>query len=232
MRKIIVAGIVVGLMGAVAAIAWVSTRAPQSPQTIRVGILIYEGVFNTEFIAPLDILNHTAGRLDGRMEVFTVSPAKGPVRTAEGLRVLADYTFDSAPEIDWLVVPSGENYLTDIENESLVDWISSAGDHASIIHSNCWGAYLLAAAGLLDGRKATTYPDSVADFAERFPAINVQRESMLVDDSGAVTTAGGVISFDGALYLVEKHYGLEMASGVASGLVIDWEARRVKLGLE
>ena len=232
MRKVVVAGAVLGLIGAVAAIAWVTTRAPQSPQPVRVGILIYEGVFNTEFIAPLDILTHTAGRLEGQMEVFTVSPAEGPVRTAEGLRVLADYTFDSVPGIDWLVVPSGENYLTDIENDSLVGWISGAGDHASIIHSNCWGAYLLAAAGLLDGRKATTYPDSVGDFAERFPKIDVQRESMLVDDSGAVTTAGGVISYDGALYLVEKHYGVELASGVASGLVIDWEARRAKLGLE
>lgn len=231
MKKLAAAGVVTGLLIVLTAYAWVQTRAPQSPRPIRVGILVYAGVFNTEFIAPLDIFNHASGQLNGQMEVFTVSPVEGPVRTAEGLRVLADYTFDTVPEIDWLVVPSGENYLTDIEDRTLVDWISGTGDHASVIHSNCWGAFLLAAAGLLDGRKATTYPDTVDDFAARFPKIDVQRESMLVDDGGAVTTAGGVISYDGALYLVEKHFGRALATSVASGLVIDWPLRRAELDL-
>lgn len=218
---------------AILALGLVTACSPEGRQggesaagTIRVGILVYQGVFNTEFIAPLDIFTHTAGRLDGRMEVFTVSPGEGAVRTAEGLRVTADYNFGNAPGIDWLVVPSGENYRTDIENRKLVAWIAEVGGRAEVVHSNCWGAFLLAAAGLLDGREATTFPASLDEFAGQFPKISVQRDLILVDDSGAVTTAGGVISYDGALYLVEKHFGPEMAEAVASGLVIDWEQRR------
>lgn len=196
-------------------------------QPLRVGILIYDGVFNTEFVAPLDVFNHAAGRLEGKMEVFTVSPTEGPVTTAEKLRVVADYSFADAPSIDWLVVPSGENFRTDVKDKTLVGWIRKVGNRAKVDHSNCWGAILLGGAGLLDGKRATTFPDSTKEFAEMFPKVKVQHDALLVDDNGAVTTAGGVVSYDGALYLVEKHFGLELARGVAEGLVIDWDARRL-----
>ena len=217
----------------VAGLSACSTSGPEQPpeqiqdQPLRVGILIYDGVFNTEFIAPLDIFNHAAGRLEGKMEVFTVSPTEGPVTTAEKLRVVADYTFASAPAIDWLVVPSGENYRTDVKDNTLVGWIRKVGSRAKVVHSNCWGAILLGGAGLLDGKRATTFPSSTAAFAKMFPEVKVQHDALLVDDDGAVTTAGGVVSYDGALYLVEKHFGLELASGVAEGLVIDWNSRRM-----
>ena len=207
----------------------VSAQEEPAGKPVRAGILIYDGVFNTEFIAPLDIFNHAQGRIPGRFQVFTVAPTREAVTTAENLRVLPDYGFDDAPTLDWLVVPSGENYLTDIKDKRLVDWISSAGERAQVIHSNCWGAFLLAAAGLLDGREATTYPSSFDEFAERFPKVKVRRDAQLVDDNGAVTTAGGVISYDGALYLIEKYYGLELARSLADGLVIDWDARRTAL---
>ncbi len=206
-----------------------SAGEARAPNHIRVGILIYEGVFNTEFIAPLDVFDHAAGRTEGKLEVFTVSPTDDLVTTAEGLRVKADYSFKTSPPIDWLVVPSGENYRKDVGNQTLIDWISGVGDHAQVIHSNCWGAILLAGAGLLDGRHATTFPASTKEFAEMFPRVKVEHDAMLVDDSGAVTTAGGVLSYDGALYLVEKEFGLETARGVAEGLVIDWDTRREAL---
>jgi transcriptional regulator GlxA family with amidase domain len=125
-----------------------------------------------------------------------------------------------------LIVPSGENYRSDIKDEALVGWIRRVGNSATVVHSNCWGAFLLGAAGLLDGKQATTYPQSLDEFAQAFPRVNVRRGSLLVDDNGAVTSAGGVVSYDAALYIVEKHLGSEIAQGVATGLVIDWEDRR------
>jgi transcriptional regulator GlxA family with amidase domain len=196
------------------------------PQRLRVGILVYEGVYNTEFIAPLDVLNHAATHTGGQLVVFTVSPRLGSVTTAEDLRVLPQYSFSTAPAIDWLIVPSGANYRTDMENETLVAWIRATGRRAQVVHSNCWGAFLLGAAGLLDGKQATTYPQSLDEFAQRFPDVNVRRDLQLVDDNGVVTSAGGVVSYDAALYLVEKHFGAQVARKVATGLVIDWDARR------
>jgi transcriptional regulator GlxA family with amidase domain len=140
--------------------------------------------------------------------------------------VLPRYSFSTVPAIDWLIVPSGANYRTDMENETLVAWIRATGRRAQVVHSNCWGAFLLGAAGLLDGKQATTYPQSVDEFAQRFPSVHVRRDVQLVDDNGVVTSAGGVVSYDAALYLVEKHFGAQVARKVATGLVIDWDARR------
>jgi transcriptional regulator GlxA family with amidase domain len=155
-----------------------------------------------------------------------VAPELGSVTTAEGLRVLPRYSFATSPEIDWLIVPSGEDYRTDINDEVLVGWIRRTGSQAAIVHSNCWGAFLLGAAGLLDAKQATTYPQSLEEFAQAFPRVKVRRDSLLVDDGGAVTSAGGVVSYDAALYIVEKHLGTDVAERVATGLVIDWKDRR------
>lgn len=201
-----------------------SAQSQSAP--IRVGILVYEGVYDTEFIAPLDVFHHAGGLTGGKLLVFTVSPRAGTVRTAEGLRIQADYTFQNAPAIDWLVVPSGANYKTDQANPALVGWIRKVGRKSKLVHSDCWGAFLLGAAGLLDGKQATTFPASLDEFAQRFPRVQVRRDLKLVDDAGAVTSAGGDVSFDAALYLVEQHFSLDVARRVAAGLVIDWDTRR------
>lgn len=201
---------------------------PAQDRPLRVGILVYDGVYNTEFIAPLDVFDHAATHTDGRLQVFTVAPELGSITTAEGLRVLPRYTFAASPEIDWLIVPSGKNYRADMKDESLVGWIRKMGGPAAIVHSNCWGAFLLGAAGLLDGKQATTYPQSLDEFAQAFPRVKVRRNSLLVDDDGTVTSAGGVVSYDAALYIVEKQLGADVAERVATGLVIDWKERRAE----
>ncbi len=193
---------------------------------VRIAILVYDGVYDTEFIAPLDVFNHAATRSSGKLQVFTVSPRAGTVKTAEGLRVQADYTFANAPEVDWLIVPSGKNYKTDMQDKSLVGWIRRVGAKSKIVHSNCWGAFLLGAAGLLDGKEATTFPASLDEFTQAFPKVKVRRDLHLVDDGPAVTSAGGDVSYDAALYLVEKHFGADLANAIAGGLVIDWKSRR------
>lgn len=199
---------------------------PAQPERVRVGILVYDGVYNTEFVAPLDVFHHAATLSHGRLEVFTIALTFGRVTTAEGLRIFPDYSFTTTPPIDWLVVPSGKNYRSDVENPSLVAWIRQVGSKAKVVHSNCWGAFLLGAAGLLDAKQATTYPASLDEFARRFPQVTVRRDQRLVDDNNVVTSAGGVVSYDAALYLVEKYLGTELARKVAAGLVIDWDARR------
>lgn len=203
--------------------------APQKPaKTLRVGILVYEGVYDTEFIAPLDVFSHAASRSGGKVQVFTISPGARLVKTAEGLRVQADYAFANAPQMDWLIVPSGANYRKDMEDRRLVGWIRDTGGKSKLVHSNCWGAFLLGAAGLLDGKQATTFPSSLDEFAKAFPKVKVRRDVHLADNGGAVTSAGGDVSYDAALYLVEKHLGADLANAIAEGLVIDWKARRTK----
>ncbi len=136
---------------------------------IRVAILICDGVYDTELIAPLDVFNRAGSHTRGQIRVFTVAPGTGPVATAERLHIVPQYSFANAPGIDWLVVPSGTHYRTDLNNRILVGWIRTVGRRSKVVHSNCWGAFLLGAAGLLDGREVTTFPASLDEFVQRFP---------------------------------------------------------------
>ncbi len=202
-------------------------NSPAGEGALSVGFLIVDGVYNTELTAPYDIFHHTPFHVAPGMRVFSVGP--GPVVTSfEGLRLIPDFDYDSAPPVDVLVVPSAEHSMdTDLEDEAMLAYVRRAGAQADFVVSLCDGAFVLAAAGLLDGQRATTFPSDIPRFAEVFPAIDVVRDVSFVHDGKAITSAGGAVSFDASLYLVELLYGAEVARGVAGGLVIDWNVDAV-----
>jgi transcriptional regulator GlxA family with amidase domain len=173
-----------------------------SPERRYVLILIYPGVYNTEFMAPYDVFDHAGHHMDGTLEVVTVAADRGPVRTYEGLQVLPDHTFEDAPPAEILIVPSGENSERDMADDRLVGWIRDRARTARLTISHCWGAFLLAKAGLLDGVKATTFPPDVGKLGTMFPEIQVVPEARFVDAGRVITSAGGVYSFDASLYAV------------------------------
>ena len=192
---------------------------------LAAGFLIVDGVYNTELTAPYDIFHHVRFHTDPDpgMEVFTVSPDGGPVTTFEGLRLEADHSFESAPEIDVLVVPSAEHSMdTDLENEAMMAWVREVGSRARYLVSLCDGAFVLAHAGLLDGLACTTFPGDQDRFAERFPHLDLKRGVSFVHDGKAITAQGGARSFDPAMYLVDHLYGEKVARGVGRGMVIAW----------
>ena len=97
-------------------------------RALKAGFLVIDGVYNTELTAPYDILQHTIFHTEPGIEVFTVSPDGEPVRTFEGLRITPDHSFESAPEIDILVVPSAEHNMdTDLDDETLIKWVLTTG---------------------------------------------------------------------------------------------------------
>ena len=202
-------------------------RAPLAElaqRELSVGFVMIDGVYNSELMAPFDILQHTIFHTQPGMKVFTVSPSLEPVRSFEGLRILPDYTFEDAPSIDVLVVPSAEHNLdTDLEDERLIEFVRSRGQRAAFVISLCDGAFVLAAAGLLDGLEATTFPSDIARMRELFSEVEVLEGLSFVHDGKAITSAGGAKSYDPALYLCELLYGAGKARGIAGGLVIEWK---------
>jgi transcriptional regulator GlxA family with amidase domain len=192
---------------------------------LQAAFLVLDGVFNTELTAPFDILHHTVfhtGDLPG-IEVFTVSPQGAEVTTFEGLRIQPDYSFESAPAIDILVVPSAEGSMDKyLEDRELIDWVRRVGENALYIVSLCDGAFVLAEAGLLDHYACTTFPGDQDRFAEAFPVVDLRREPSFVHDGKAMTSQGGAKSFDVAMYLVEHLYGEQVATNVGRGLIISW----------
>ena len=208
-----------------------STIEPLNPGTEwNVAFLIVDGVYNSELVAPMDILHHTVFHVQPGMKVFTVGPSTEPVTTFEGLRILPDYSWnDSLPKIDVLVVPSAENSMSsDLENESMISFVREAGTDAEYYMSLCDGAFVLAQAGLLDGLETTTFPSDIPKFREMFPHLTVHEGVSFVHDGKAITSAGGAKSYDPALYLSEILYGNTAAKGIGKGLVIDWDVTQVK----
>ena len=195
-------------------------------EPFNAAFLMIDGVYNSELMAPFDIFQHTIFHTDGGIQVFTVNETLDTVTTFEGLRLIPDYAFDSPdlPEIDILVVPSAEHNMdSDLENETLIKWVEDIGSKADYLISLCDGAFVLAKAGLVDGKESTTFPTDIARYRETFPSLTVHEEVTFVHHDYLLTSAGGAKSYDVALYLVHHLYGDKVAKGVGRGLVIDWD---------
>lgn len=194
-------------------------------RSLAVGFLVVDGVYNSELMAPYDIFHHTPFHTDPApgMKVFTVSPDGRPLTTFEGLVLTPHHSFADAPSIDILVVPSAEHSMdSDLENEAMIEWVRRVGSEALFVVSLCDGAFVLAEAGLLDTVACTTFPGDVDRFAERYPQLDLRRDVSFVHDGSRLTSQGGALSYDVAMYLVDHLYGEKVAHGVGGGLIIDW----------
>jgi transcriptional regulator GlxA family with amidase domain len=194
----------------------VQASAPAQSAQKNVGILIFDGVFITEFSAPFDTYKHVGKEVN----VFTVAPRKGAIKTYEGVTLQPDYAFGQEPRVDVLVVPSGIHSIdSDMDDAAFIGWIQGKAKSAEYVTSHCWGAFSLAKAGLLDGRECTTFPSSIDDLQKKFPKVQTRKDQRFVVAGKTITSNGGLAAYEAALYVVEKLFGKEKADGVATGLV-------------
>jgi transcriptional regulator GlxA family with amidase domain len=205
--------------------------APIMPTVqLNAAFLIVDGVYNSELVAPMDVLHHTKFHTEKGINVFTVSEHKDPVTTFEGLKIIPDFSFkqDSLPAIDILIVPSAQHSMdSDLENQSLIDFVKMTGKKSSYVMSLCDGAFVLAKAGLLDLYECTTFPGDIEKMRQMFTNLSIHEKVSFVHDRTMITSSGGAKSYDPALYLVELLYGKKVADGIATGLVIDWDLNKI-----
>jgi len=192
---------------------------------LRAGFLVVPGVFNSELMAPYDVLQHSVFRDEKNyIEPFIVSPDGKALRTFEGIEVVPHYSFENCPAIDILIIPSTETSMTkDLENAAYMAFVRRTIESAKYVITVCDGAFPLAATGVLDGRSATTFPGDQTQFAETFPAIDVRTDVRFVADGKFITSVGGAMSYEPALYLVETLYSKDHAERTAKGLVWPWK---------
>ncbi len=198
---------------------------------LNAAFLIVDGVYNSELVAPMDVLQHTIFHDEHGINVFTVSASTAPITSFEGLKIIPDFSFesDSLPAIDILIVPSARHSMdSDLENGKLIEFVKKSGKKASYVMSLCDGAFVLAKAGLLEMHQCTTFPGDVEKFKTTFPQLTVHEGVSFVHDRKMITSAGGAKSYDPALYLVELLYGKKAADGIGKGLVIDWDLSLIK----
>jgi transcriptional regulator GlxA family with amidase domain len=178
-------------------------------------IIMFEGVQSLDVTGPLEVF--TGGGPDA-YRITTASPGGTPVRTSSGLTLLPDRDLAAAAPPDTVVVPGGEG--TRGGDPAVVDWLRAAAPRARRVASVCSGAFLLAEAGLLAGRRATTHWSVCDSLARRYPDIEVDRHPIFVRDGPIATSAGVTAGIDLALALVEEDLGRDTALAIARHLVM------------
>jgi transcriptional regulator GlxA family with amidase domain len=178
--------------------------------TFMVGIYIYDEVEVMDFAGPFQVFT-TATRVYARahpdnpelFEVMKIAVDSDPIRARGGLKVLPSHTLYAHSRVDLLIVPGGI-ITVQLKRQPVIEWISRISAETTITASVCTGAFLLAKAGLLDGKRATTHWEDIQDLRAMFPQITVVENQRWVDEGWIVTSAGISAGIDMSLYLVER----------------------------
>jgi transcriptional regulator GlxA family with amidase domain len=177
-------------------------------------IVVFDGVQSLDVTGPLEVFAHAPG-----YAITTASLGRAPIRTSSGLRLTPDTNLrDLTKPPDLLLVPGGEGARR--RDPDLVAWLRENAAQAKSLASVCTGAFLLAEAGLLDGRKVTTHWAHCAELAAQYPDITVDPDPIFIKDANLATSAGITAGIDLALALVEDDLGRAPALQVARQLVV------------
>ena len=197
---------------------------------VRFAILIYADVEPIDIGATFGVLS-MARRVAPEIEMFLVAARAGPVRAANGLVVQADYGYDDCPEAEVLLVTGGPGWTQMADDAATLAFVrgrAGGGKRGETVASVCTGGMILAAAGLLDGLRATTKREVLDDEAsplgllgESYPAVEAVAARYV--DAGAIVTGGGVsLAIDVTLHLIERLCGQAKAEETAR--IIEYSA--------
>lgn len=199
----------------------------EKPLPHRVAMLIYPDAQMLDICGPLEVFARTSRWLIEHrrtsVPAYTldlVAECAGPVRTSSGVELVASHDILTAPPMDTLLVTGGVGYSEVCANRTLLDWIARMPSTVPRVGSICTGALILGAAGMLDGREATTHWRYLERLAELAPRCRVLREVLYVESGGVVTSAGVTAGIDLALAIVEQEWGKAVAVAVAEELVV------------
>ncbi len=196
--------------------------------TTSIAIYLFPNAEVLDFAGPYEVFT-TASRVFTRQSstlpepftVFTVAREAGTVKARAGLVVQPDYCFANHPPIDVLLIAGGV-VTAELDTPEVIAWVAATSAKAALTASVCTGAFLLAEAGLLDGRTATTHWEDIADLKAGYPMVNIVADQRWVDEGSVVTSAGISAGIDMSLHLVERLAGRELALLTARQMDFDW----------
>ena len=193
--------------------------APAPPAHQRVAFVLSDGAVMIDFAGPWEVfqdvmLPSRGPSMDDQhpFQLYTVADTTSPVRASDGMRILPDYTFDTAPKPDIVVVPAQSG-----RSPKMMAWLRQMATGSGVVMSVCNGAFVLADAGLLDGKHATAHHGALNLFQARYPKVTVERGMRYVQSDRVIYTAGGLSSgIDLALHIVERYFGRDAAQATAT----------------
>jgi len=185
---------------------------PPKLGTIPVAFPISRGAVILDFCGPWEVFNSATvpGRQEKRFQTYTVAETLEPITASGGMKIVPNYTFQSAPPPKVVVIPA-----QDTPTEAMLNWVRSVTEATDVTMSVCVGAFLLAETGLLSGKSVTTFHEAYARFEVRYPDVHLKRGARFVED-GNLASAGGLSSgIDLAIRVIERYYGREAAERTA-----------------
>ena len=182
---------------------------------MRIAVAVFEGAEELDWAGPWEVLAAWALQWpeDG-VEVFTVGDTREPITCAKGLRVLVEHTWESAPPFDVLVYPGGVGTRRELADPVVLERLRSLRERGTLLTSVCTGSLVFAAAGLLDGRPATTWWGAFERLAALGTGVEPRPDERFVDTGEVVTAAGVSAGIDMALHLVARLGSTERARDV------------------
>jgi len=189
---------------------------------LEIGIVVFEDVEELDFVGPWEVFGVWAEYFpaDG-VRLRLLADDGAPVRCRKGLRVTPDATFTEAGDLDLVVVPGGRGSRRLLDREDLHSWLRALAERGTLVTSVCTGALVLGAAGMLDGRRATTHWGALEELEALGRGIEVAGDERFIDEGPVVTAAGISAGIDMALHLVARLQSRERAAEVRRQLQYD-----------
>ncbi len=189
-----------------------------------IGVALFDGAEELDWAGPWEVLAAWATHWpDDGVRVFTLAREDRVVTCAKGLRVLPDETWETAPPLEVLVYPGGRGTRAELRDDAVLDWIQGISRSGAVVASVCTGSLVLAAAGLLDGKPATTHWQSLELLPTLGKDIEVRPDDRFVDNGEVITAAGVSAGIDMALHLVARLHSAERAREVRRYIQYDPE---------
>ena len=187
-----------------------------------IGALIFPGFELLDVFGPMEMF----GLLDKKFSLEFVAENTGPIPSNQGLSAHAVKTMDQGSDYDILFVPGGAGTRREVGNARMLDWIARTSEKAEFTLSVCTGSALLAKAGVLDSRRATTNKAAFSWVREQGPNVNWVRQARWVEDGPFITSSGVSAGMDMTLGAISVMHGVEAAEKVAKWCEYNWQRNR------
>jgi transcriptional regulator GlxA family with amidase domain len=202
------------------------SAAGAAPAPLHLGIVLYPGFEPLDVFGPLEMFMNVGS---DRLRVHMIAQEAGLVPSSAGAypasiapKVHADVALADAPPLDIIMVPGGFGTIQQLQNETLLSWLRERAPRARFTTSVCSGSAILAKAGLLDDRKATSNKQLFSFIAAQGPDVEWVKSARWVEDGAILTSSGVSAGIDMALALIAKLFGAEVATAIANGTEYEW----------
>ncbi|PIE36474.1 MAG: AraC family transcriptional regulator [Gammaproteobacteria bacterium] len=185
----------------------------------RVAVVVYDGLTTLEYAIPIEIFGLPRPEIAHYYDTVTVAAEPGRLAGSHGLRIQAEADLSALAVAGTIVIPGWRDRF-ERPPEPLLEALCSAREQGARLVSICAGSFVLAATGLLDGRRATTHWLYADDLRDAYPFVVVDESSLYVDEGALLTGAGSAAGIDACLYLVRNDFGSDVANKVARRMVV------------